>query len=106
MSPPPPPPPVSLKHVADPAPPRQVSSIARHAELASACVQELHAGKAPEAQAAAAKAQIVAKYAGLPLTVVTDEAGTSASLQLGGGTSIGGGRDGNAIAKCAAETVP
>ena len=62
-------------------------------------MQELHAGKAAEAQAAAAKAQITAKYAGLPLTVVADDASSSASLELGGGASIGGGRDGNAIAK-------
>jgi len=41
----------------------------------------------------------VAKYAGVPLAVVADETSTSASLRLGGGTSIGGGRDGNAIAK-------
>ena len=41
----------------------------------------------------------MAKYAGLPLAVVADETSTSASLELGGGASIGGGRDGNAIAK-------
>ena len=62
-------------------------------------LQELHAGKAPQAQAAAAKAQIAAKYAGLPLATVGDDAVTSASLHLGDEDRIGGGRDGNAIAK-------
>ena len=68
-------------------------------ESTAGALQELHAGTAPQAQAAAAKAQIAAAYAGLPLTTVTDDAGTSASLHFGDEDRISGGRDGNAIAK-------
>lgn len=67
-------------------------------------MQELRIGNGEAAQAAAAKAQIAAAYAGIRLA--TGEAGDAAtSLQVSTDVAITAGRGGNAIAQCVSNTL-
>lgn len=63
-------------------------------------LQELRVGKSEAAQAAAAKAQIAANYAGISL-VTADAGEASTSLQVSADVAISAGCGGNAIAQCA-----